>query len=286
MEGALAVLSVISIINNEQCAKEYLLRALNHQDAKYESLLIDNTTGVYKNAAKVYNYVGSKANGDYLVFVHQDVFIPSRNWLQEIEDYLSTLRDVGMVGLAGMVKPPFLNEFELFSRYFLLNKIGNYRLWFSLYGRGNLRQETGGQLGPGRRISEPVPVQTVDELMLIVPAKVFKTNKFDEKVCDNWHLYGVDFSLSISKKDLKSYVLPISAVHHSGGKINNYYVQTLKKLIEKHETEKVINTTCGLIPTNKDFMNFFWERYPSLIPNISKNGAKFVSTSLSLLWTF
>lgn len=81
-----------------------------------------------------------------------------------------------------MVKPRFLNEFELFSRYFLLNKMGNYRLWFSLYGRGNLLQEIGGQPGSSRIISEPVPVQTVDELMLIVPAKVFETNKFDEKV--------------------------------------------------------------------------------------------------------
>ncbi|MGD0203959.1 MAG: glycosyltransferase [Candidatus Bathyarchaeia archaeon] len=280
------MISIISVINNEQCAKEYLLRALNRQNAKYQSLLIDNTSGVYKNAAQAYNYAGSKANGDYLIFVHQDVFFLFRGWLKEIEDYLSTLSDVGVAGLAGMVKPRFLNEFELFSRYFLLNKIGNYRLWFSLYGRGNLLQEIGGQPGPGRIISEPVPVQTVDELMLIVPAKVFETNKFDEKVCDNWHLYGVDFSLTVSKKGLKTYVLPSSAIHHSGGKIDSFYVQTLKKLIEKHEMEKIINTTCGLIPTKKEFMDFFWERYPSLVPNMAKNGHKFVFTCLSLLWTF
>lgn len=280
------MISIISVINNEQRAKEYLLRALNRQNAKYQSLLIDNTSGVYKNAAQAYNYAGSKANGDYLIFVHQDVFFLFRGWLKEIEDYLSTLSDVGVAGLAGMVKPRFLNEFELFSRYFLLNKIGNYRLWFSLYGRGNLLQEIGGQPGPGRIISEPVPVQTVDELMLIVPAKVFETNKFDEKVCDNWHLYGVDFSLTVSKKGLKTYVLPSSAIHHSGGKIDSFYVQTLKKLIEKHEMEKIINTTCGLIPTKKEFMDFFWERYPSLVPNMAKNGHKFVFTCLSLLWTF
>jgi Glycosyltransferase like family len=280
------LISIISIINNKQSAKECLIRALNLQTAKYESLLIDNTSGIYKSAAQAYNYLGLKANGDYLIFVHQDVFFWSRNWLKEMEEYLSTMSDIGVAGLAGMEKPSFLNEFEICSRYFLLNKIGSYRTWFSLYGRGNLIEGEIGQRWAGRMISEPVPVQTVDELMLVVPAKVFEKNKFDDKTCDSWHLYGVDFSLTLSKKGLKTYVLPFPAVHYSGGKIDAGYIHTLQNIIEKHESEKVINTTCGLYPTQKELVDLFWGPQNSLVPKIVKNFEKLALSSLGMLWKF
>lgn len=44
----------------------------------------------------------------------------------------------------------------------------------------------------GADIDEPIPVQTLDELLLIIPRRVFEGHKFDESTCDGWHLYGVE----------------------------------------------------------------------------------------------
>jgi len=99
-------------------------------------------------------------------------------------------------------------------------------------------------------------VQTLDELVLIVPRKVFETLHFDGKTCDGWHLYGVDYSLSVKKMNLKSYVLPLPVWHLSTGSINEDYYKTLKKVLFKHKKCKSLYTTCGFWHTNY-FLNLF-----------------------------
>jgi hypothetical protein len=83
----------------------------------------------------------------------------------------------------------------------------------------------------------------------MVPFKVFEHIKFDEIVCDDWHLEGVDYSLTASEKGYKVCVLPCPVFHLSAGKRSKMYFKTLMKLIKKHNHEKVINTTMGLWPT-------------------------------------
>ena len=280
------MLSIISVINNEQRANEYLIRALNRQNTRHELLIIDNRSNIYKNAAQAYNLAASKANGDYLVFIHQDVFFHKNQWLKEIENYMSTIPDAGLAGIAGMKKPAYVNQLEMWLRYFSIVKIHNGQTWFSTYGRGNLLTGKDQHQWPGRLVSEPVPVQTVDELMLVLPAKIFDTFKFDEKTCDSWHLYGVDLSLTLSKKRLKTYVLPPQAVHASEGKIDPLYIETLQKLIQKHKNETIINTTCGLYPTKRELLDLFWGPQQKLASTLAEKGTKIIFDSLSMLWTF
>jgi hypothetical protein len=252
------MISIISTINNEKIAKEFLLRGLSRQNAKFELFLVDNRAFSYKSACQANNRAGLKASGDYLMFIHQDVLLLSRNWLKQAEDWLSTFSKIGVAGVAGMMKPKLVNEFELCMRYCLLQKLGMLHLWFRHYGRGNVFH--GPEMLPwgGSFISDVVSVQTIDELLLIIPNSVFKSTKFDETVCDDWHLYGVDFSLTVSKKGLNNYVLPCSVFHRSTGKITDPYLRTLKRLIKKHKNEKAINTTSGLCLTRKELMELLW----------------------------
>jgi hypothetical protein len=257
------MISVISVMNNETIAREFLLRGLSRQNSKFELLLVDNRASTYKSASQSYNHTGIKANGDYLMFVHQDVLLLSRNWLREAEEWLSTQSRVGLAGVAGMVKPKFVNQFEICTRHYLLQELGKEYLWYRRYGRGNVfhgSERTRPLPWHGKFISDIVPVQTVDELILIVPAKVFESVKFDETVCDYWHLYGVDFSLTVSEKDYKVCVLPCSVLHRSTGTMTKFFLNNLRKMIKKHKQEKIINTTCGLFPTKEELMELFW--YP------------------------
>jgi hypothetical protein len=243
------MISVISIISNKKIATEFLLRGLSRQDTKFELILLDNKSFSYKSASQAYNCGGIKANGDYLMFIHQDVLLPSSNWLKEAENTLSTSSNLGLAGVAGMLKPKYINEFEICMRYYLLRKLGFYPFWFHCYGRGNVFQGRDKLPWMGKPTSEILSVQTLDELLLIIPFKVFEHTKFDEIACDDWHLYGVDYSLTASEKGYKVCVLPCPAFHLSTGKRSKTYFKTLIKLIKKHRNERVINTTMGLWPT-------------------------------------
>jgi hypothetical protein len=237
------LISVISIINNDVIAKEFLLRGLSRQNAKYDLILLDNKGFSYRSAAQAYNDGSAKAKGDYLMFVHQDVLLPCRNWLKEAENSLSTVSNLGIAGVAGMLQPTFMNDFELWARYYLLEKLNLSKVWYYRYARGNVFHGHEKKFWLGKFTSEVLSTKTLDELLLIIPASVFENSKFDETTCDNWHLYGVDYSLSASQKCRGVCVLPHPVVHLSTGKVNKGYFKTLAKLIEKHRTEKIINTT-------------------------------------------
>jgi hypothetical protein len=77
------MISVISVVNNDLTATDYLFRGLRQQNVKYELIIIDNKKSAFTSASKAYNSVIKKVSGDYLMFIHQDVYLPSRNWLRE-----------------------------------------------------------------------------------------------------------------------------------------------------------------------------------------------------------
>jgi hypothetical protein len=257
------VISVISIVNDETIAREYLLKGLSKQNKKFELLLLDNKTSTYHSAAQANNAASQKVNGDYLMFVHQDLLMLSKSWLKEVEDWLSTLSKPGLVGIAGMLKPRFLNAFEVCCRYYLLRKLGKSSLWFHHYGRGNVLHGFNAVKWDGRFISDIVAVQTVDECLLVVPKNIFEKTKFDENTCDDWHMYGVDYALTVTHEGLRVYVLPCYPVlHRSIGHVNASYFLTLGKIAEKRKEVKVINTTCGVYPTDKKLLKLFGYQPP------------------------
>lgn len=254
------MITIISIVNNPQIAREHLLKGLSRQSARHELLLINNKHSTFKSASAANNFASRKATGDYLMFIHQDVFLHSRNWLKQAEDTMSSLSKIGMAGVAGMIKPKFLTQLDVCTRYYMLMKLGALRLWFLKYGRGNVLHGTNKCSWGGSSISEVVDVQTVDELLLIVPTEVFEQTKFDETACNDWHLYGVDFSLSVQAKGYRSYVLPFSTFHRSEGKVNSSYFATMARIMNKHKTDNIINTTSGLFPTNRALANLLWSQ--------------------------
>jgi hypothetical protein len=250
------MISIISIINNDVIAKEFLLRGLSRQNTRYDLILLDNTNFSYKSAAQAYNEGSAKAQGDYLMFIHQDVLLPCRNWLKEAENSLSTVSNLGIAGVAGVLQPTFISDFELLARFYLLEKLNLSKVWFNRYARGNVFHGREKKPWWGKFISEILSARTLDELLLIIPARVFEMSKFDEKTCDNWHLYGVDYSLSASQKCRDVCVLPQSVIHLSIGKVKKEYFETLAKLTEKYQNEKIINTTIAPWSTRPKLMKW------------------------------
>ncbi|MBT9140006.1 MAG: hypothetical protein DDT30_00578 [Dehalococcoidia bacterium] len=227
------MISVVCVYNNENILNNWLLKSLKNQTVEFELIKIDNTRNTFKSAAKALNYGGKKAKGKYIMFVHQDVDLSSNTFLEEVEKVLDELPNLGIAGVAGKKDE---------KGVMTVIKHGDPpKLAGEIY------------------IDKPTEVQTLDECLVIIPKSVFSKLQFDEKCCDSWHLYTVDYCLSQARLGLSAYVIPMFVYHKftgasnksrfqtilSLGSLPDGYYQTLGKLLKKHKNHvnRVYTTT-------------------------------------------
>jgi len=216
------MISVICVYNNKKNLENYLLKSIKNQTTKVELILLDNREGRFKSAAEALNYGGEQAKGKYLMFVHQDIILNSHLWIEKVERMLDKLPNFGVVGVAGKYK--------------------NTKAVITNIEHG-IPKQAAGEI----HIKKLKKVQTVDECLIIIPKTVFSILQFDEKVCSGWHLYAVDYCLSVKRFGFGSYVIPIFAYHRSPGcSMSKKYFVILKKILKKHKNcYKMIYTTMG-----------------------------------------
>jgi len=224
------MISVVCVSNDRTEIEKCLLPSLESQSVKFELIVIDNSSKKFESAARALNYGAEGARGKYIMFVHQDVLISSRTWLENVERILDGIRDVGIAGVAGKA-----------SRNIIFT---------------NINHKEGSPPPAGKvEINSPTIVQTVDECLFLIPRRVFSNLQFDEEVCSDWHLYAVDYSLSVGQRELSVYVLPFEGVHMSHGKSSlstGGYYHTLRKVMRKHrDNYKHIYTTMGVWNTHQ-----------------------------------
>lgn len=231
------MISAVVVYNNEDIEESLIVRSLRRQSACHELLLIDNIGNKsFTSASAALNHGAKKTGGDYIMFVHQDVDLLNDDFLEKAEESLSKLCDLGIAGVAGISE---------------LGKTHRDRRRNLIY-HGVPRKKW------GKKIEEAECIHTLDECLLIVPRKVFERLPFDEETCDNWHLYGVDYCLSLAALGLKAYVLPLSIYHKSigesarphhrfvGGSLSADYVKSFEAVRKKHKRNiPVIHTSCG-----------------------------------------
>jgi glycosyltransferase involved in cell wall biosynthesis len=232
------MISVISVFNNKNILEEWLLGSLRKQSSPYEFIGVDNTSGKFSSAAAALNWGAKRSKGEYLAFIHQDESLSGNDWLEKAEAFLRQVVDLGVAGVAGMLPSSRLSIWQVGTAP-VENRLG---LVASGPEKTLLRCKT--------VVTAPTAVQTLDEQVLMIPADVFSRLQFDEAACDNWHLYGVDYALSVGTLGLKAYVLPLPAHHKSLGFVDGRFLRTLKKIFQKHRNCKVIYTTSGSWYTN------------------------------------
>jgi hypothetical protein len=235
------MISIVCVYSNKELLNNYLLKSLIKQTVEFELIKIDNISGSFKSASEALNYGGNKANGKYIMFVHQDVELTSNAWLEDAEEILQSIPNLGIAGVAGMDSKGNNNKDR-----------GRNIIW---HGKPAVKWSW---CNP---IHKPESVQTLDECLIIIPKSIFNVLRFDDKVCDDWHLYGVDYCLSAKKMGFEVNAIPMNIYHLSTsattnktlwqviftlGVLPNGYYKTLKKLLNKHKGyQKQIYTTSG-----------------------------------------
>ena len=235
------MISVVCAYNNETILNEFLLRGLKDQTVEYELITVDTVKHRFQSAAEALNFGGNGARGKYIMFVHQDVRLVSNSWLENAEEVLDTIPNLGIAGVIGKVEEGSIDSER--TKNIIIH--------------GDDMQQI------GNHIDSPVKVQTLDELLLIIPKEVFKGFQFDQKVCNHWHLYGVDYCLSAAIEGKSVYVIPFFVIHKSKGAsinkplysslsalftlgLDRTYYKTLNKVLKKHKKKFVrIYTTTG-----------------------------------------
>jgi Glycosyltransferase like family len=171
-------------VNNRQIFNDNFFASPCFRRPHHYQLLIQND---FSSAAIAYNDAIEKSDNDLIVFAHQDIFLPEL-WLSALKcalDYL-TVNDPewGVLGCYG--------------------KTVDGRGWGHLYssGRGVI----------GEPFERPVPIQTLDEIVLIL--RKSSGLRFDEHL-PYFHLYGADVCLSAAKMGRTSYAISAFCIHNT-----------------------------------------------------------------------
>ena len=159
----------------------------------------EGITSVYNNFLKKYK------DKDTIIFVHDDVFIDSINFVDTVNDFLHN-KNFAVVGLAGgsniQKKKPFL-------WHLVTKKETQSGIVFHPHTGFNFPTV----FGP-----TPKEVAVLDGLFLAVNVKKLQENNitFDENV-KGFHQYDMKFSIDCKNAGLKLTTAPINVIHNSPG---------------------------------------------------------------------
>jgi len=242
--------SVVTCFNDPKILRTNLLASLQRQHNQiFELIAIDNTDKKFHSVPAALNSGGEAATGEYIMFVHQDVYLCGGSWFDQALNFLQKLPNVGVAGVAGA-------DWNGNNIGFILDR-GRY--W-------------------GNRLNSPSIVQTLDEHLMIIPQTVFKKLKFDELF--DFHSYGADYCLSALNLGLKPYVLPLMVEHNSLtiGTLNRSRIERQNEILYKKHcgAHKIIYKTTGPLGRKRDAIR---KKVVSFYPNFV-----FLMSSAILTW--
>ncbi len=215
-------LTIITTTHNEETIKANLGKS---KFCEENDVLF---TSDYGNVSKSYNSGFTLKDSNYLVFVHEDVFFPD-GFEEQLEEALFYLEghewvkgtEWGVLGVAGV----------------RLDSAGKRTYHGNILDRGNEW---------GKKIIKPEPVQTLDELLLIV--NPHHGLIFDEQF--DLDFYGADICMQAHAKGLGVYVIP-GYVHHNSsrpfGHRGDSFWLNKSRFENKWKHKLPIATTCAIM---------------------------------------
>ena len=227
------MISIICVYNNDKILNECLKESLKLQkQIEYETIFVDSRKYKFHSAAEALNYAGNLANGEYLIFLHQDIVLVD-NTLSEIYDYCKN-NQFGIMGVAG-------------AKYDYGEIVDYSKIVHGLKKKNASTNDD---------FRGPLQVDTLEECLLVIPREVFHRYKFTEYY-NTWHLYGTEYCLKMKNVNQKILVVPVYLWHKSSGaSLNLNYFDAIKALAKEYKNKtKIIVTLFGGWPTNCILIN-------------------------------
>lgn len=210
---------------------------------------MDNCNRQYASCSLALNAATARVETEYVIYAHQDVELPGEDTLARFAGYLAQTGEADLLGVAGIVPGTIPGRKKRFG------EAEGIVLSGVQHGAGELAA-AGEQAFSGMRACD-----SLDECFFGGHTAHFKKNPFDEKLCDNWHLYGVERCLHTRWHGGNVYVCDVALIHHSTGHINHAYNENFRRLAKRYAGMQCIRTVCGSSKTGFWHRNvFYWKR--------------------------
>ena len=184
-----APVSIVTVFNDAEVRRACLDRSIEAHRAEApdtEYLPVDNSGGAFATAGAALNHGAARARHDYVAFVHQDVYLHSLTALEEAAGRLADDDRIGLLGAFGVT------------------------LEGAFVGRVRDRVFLGG--APAR---EPTTVDSVDELLFMVPRRLLEREPLTEDPELAWHAYAVEYGLRVRARGRRVCAVDIPLTHNS-----------------------------------------------------------------------
>lgn len=189
----------------------------------------------YPSASLAYNAAMDDAVNDLMIFVHQDVYLPN-TWFADLRRSLTWLEEKriewGVLGCFG-------------SRNGAAGGLG--------------RVYTTGLGQHGQPLGQPEPVETLDEIILIV--RKSSGLRFDPEL-PHFHMYGADICLAARDKGLRSYAIPAFCIHNTNQllRLPSQFYDCYRHIKKKWDKFLPIYTSCMTISRFDRELHLRWLR--------------------------
>ncbi len=103
-------------------------------------------------------------------------------------------------------------------------------------------------------------VETLDECCVAMSRSTWESLRFNEELCDGWHLYVVEMCLRARNNIEGMHILYgcFNIKHLSTGTVDENYMKTYKKLLITYKKNKWIYTTCKKMPASLIYYNLYY----------------------------
>lgn len=217
-----APVSIVTVFNDPDVRADCLDRSLEaHRDEAPETeyLPVDNTGGAFASAGAALNHGAARAKHDQVAFVHQDVYLHSLTALEEAAGRLAGDDGIGMLGALGVThEGRFLGRIR--DRVFLL----------------------------GDAAPHPVPVDTVDELLFVIPRRLLEREPLPEDPEFAWHAYAVEYGLRVRAQGRRVCAVDIPLTHNSLTANLDRLEDAYAAIAAKHPAGMPVQTPQGMVP--------------------------------------
>ncbi len=212
--------SIVCVYNDPAVRRECLdrsVRAYGRHAPGVEYLPVDNVDGRYRSAGAALNHGASLAGNDVVVFVHQDVFLHSLAAVIRVAGQMQA-SGLGVLGAVGVRRDGRITG-RIRDRAVLL----------------------------GVPVQQPVDVDSVDELLFMVPRPLVLRHPLTESPDMAWHAYGVEYGLRVRRLGLRVGVTDIPLTHNSRT-ANLARLDVAHAAIAARYPEMLpVRTTCGVV---------------------------------------
>jgi hypothetical protein len=219
MSDSNASVSIVCVYNDlavrQHCLDRSILAA--DQNPSVEYIPVDNTQGTYASAGAALNYGCSIAKNEVIVFAHQDVYLHSLAAITRVANLTQT-QGFAVIGAIG------------------INRMGRIV--------GYIRDRT---VLLGTAVEEPEEVDSVDEVLFMVPRSLVLREKITESPEMAWHAYAVEYGLRMREMGLRVAVANIPLTHNSRTANLTRLDVAHAALASRYTDMLPIQTTCGRI---------------------------------------